>query len=135
MAKKDNTADEKNGEALDKRVTRLEAIVRKILKGAEIHWGEDIDGDGNVGGGAKVIMLLLALGLALAGFVFAADEDIFVLRPSIDEPNATVKASSDGTSGKWTSDKLVVKTNAQFMGIASFTNTVYFHGIVNGGTY
>lgn len=62
MATKETTDAKKNGveTSLDKRVTRLEAIVRKIKAKAEIHWG-DIDMDGKIGTIAVMCLLIPAL--------------------------------------------------------------------------
>jgi len=63
-----------SGSNVESRLTALEALMRKVLKKAEIHWGKDIDCDGKIGGAKLVVLVLLAVGM-VAGVAFAVDSE------------------------------------------------------------
>jgi cytoskeletal protein CcmA (bactofilin family) len=134
MAKKDTV--EKSDETLADRVAQLEAtsnwlaaIVRKILKRSEQHWGVDLNGDGKVGS-VRVAMLIVAL---FAGLVFAATTTIVDWGTGVSGTIGTAKIQSDGTSATLTVDKLSISGSQTFVGATTLNNlTVNTNAQVNG---
>ena len=67
-------ANDKSNKDVEKRLTQLEVMVRKLKANSEIHWGKDLDGDGKVGsitmrmiGMLGVVTLGVAVAVAIAG--------------------------------------------------------------------
>ena len=146
VVKRDETVNDKA------RLTRLEALMRKLLKAVEQHWGIDIDGDGK-GGKVRVAMLIV---VHMGGlFAYATDTTLWLLRPSITETAPDCYVTSDGTDCTLTVNKLNVTGQATFAGTVKVgstqtgftgnitntlygvgTNIVYFgNGIVTNVTF
>lgn len=83
--------------SLDKRVTRLEYLVRRLLAGAEIHWGKDIDGDGKIGWSRYGTMLVIVMAL-VGSIAFAATRTVVDWTKGTPMSAATAKVEFDTTT-------------------------------------
>jgi len=142
-------ADKAVETSLDKRVTRLEVLMRKVLACAEIHWGKDIDGDGKVGWARRGVLAFLAVAL-IAVSVWAVDfvnygatdywttAGALVTSGSITAGGGLV-AGGDITLGSaetldWNVPTAVAVTNAEPVTLADGVNQLTMYGQVNGET-
>jgi len=115
MAKRDTVAKD---ETLEDRVSRIEAsqnwlaaIVRRILKRAEMHWGVDLDGDGKAG----KIRVAFAVLILSAGLITAGTTVIVNWGTGVSGTIGTANISTDGTSATFTVDKIVVEEGGNSM--------------------
>jgi hypothetical protein len=93
--KRDEKKEEKAGpSALQAQVNEIAATVRRLIKRAEQHWGEDLDNDGKVGGvriGALAAVLAVSL---IAGVVLAET----VTHPIFGSTYGTASFSGDSST-------------------------------------
>ena len=114
-------------ENLQARVDGLSATLRRLCKRAELHWGQDVDGDGKVGS----VRVLLVVGLAVLSFVasaMAANEVVWKVGDS-----AYVDAEGDATFNSVAADVTgaVTATTVDASGDSTFDEDVTLGNATN----
>ena len=142
MAEKDTDAKKDTVETLLKRVTRVEAVLRNIIKQAEVHWNRDIDGDGLIGGKkGRVTLRLLGLVCAcamVAGLVYAGSRTIIRYDDSGGNNIFDVTTDDDGTGdvtiggGAITVGDLTVTNSTTQSGALTVEGTLTANGAIAG---
>jgi len=84
-------------DTLETRVSYLERIVGKLKSIAEVHRGEDIDGDGKVGSG-KILACVMAFCLTFVGMAIARDIISWTAGDGINAGTATISTDDAGTA-------------------------------------
>jgi hypothetical protein len=122
-------AAKKSVETIESRLTRLECLMRKMMKNMEIHWGIDLNNDGKVGN-VRVAMLLVILFASIAGAVSVWD--IGNTATSSGAGIGVCKVTSDGTSATLTVDKIVSDSGATSKGRAVVTSASTTDNMIQG---
>lgn len=89
--------------ALDKRVTRLEAILRRVTRSCEKHFGADLDGDNRIGS-AKLSLLAMLAGTLVLGVGIMTAADLVNWTAGNPATSGTAKIASSSTEATLTVD-------------------------------